>query len=1399
MLPSITIILLALFAQAALGEEHYHIVPINSTSLCQHYPNGTCFTLDTFSSQIGNTKNRSIKLCFLPGEHLLTRDMIFNDMHNITLINEPESNTSPRISCVENIGLTISNSNTVIMNGLEIYGCVNWGAILSFYDVGSLFMQDCKFLENVNKSPNICEPSYRSGTTHIVRTAAVIRNCIYKGNSVYNPYFYRNICIGAKPGGGAVYIEDSAIEIDWCSFENNFVVNTMYTTHGGAIAILGSAGNITNSIFTNNQVQNLGGAIYLNMLQTQRFVLISKCKFYNNNAEFGGAIAAYSTAPDDPNIYSNITLTDQTKCACICSENKFRGNTASQYGGAAYSFISIKFENDSFIKNWALIDGGAIMFTGPLVTVKLRNCTFTEHRPKHNSIETALITGHRVEIIITNIRVVNNSQSLYAETSQVKFYGHSKFINNRLGRQLGGAIKVIGSTITCDNSSTTEILSNEAQLGGGLYLEDSTLTVYGTMLIQGNIAQISGGGIYAYQSVMEFVLMKFEQRDTNYICVSNNTAKEKDGGGMYLTSSRLNNIMHVITISDNHASRFGGGLFLLSNSKVNIKVKDTLSLLIFLHLKRNSALKGGGIYVSDKSSSQNICSETDDFESSQQLQCFIQQPYGMEYTSGTSTATEYYVFIYLENNTAVQTGPEIYGGLLDRCLMDPNNFGKNFIKYNVGWSWGSQKKFRVVDGKPSSVYTIQNTSELFNHISSDPVKVCFCVDNIVDCTLIPPTVHKKKGETFTLSVVAVDQVGKPVDSTLFSSINLEGRKGGLKVGQQFRTLQDQCTELQYNVYYDQIEAVLELYPKGPCGNQGLSKKEVHIVFNTCICPMGFEQLNSSINCSCDCTEALKPYIKQCWQDEGTFQLDDNNWIQNINNTGFIVHECPFDFCVKQLPNISLSESSNIQCAFNRSGLLCGECTNGLSLVLASSQCQPCSNYYLFLLLPFGLAGIALVAFILLLNMTVATGTIHGLIFYANTLTANRSVFLPFDGANILTVFISWLNLDLGIETCFYDGMDSYGKLMLQFVFPAYVIFLIVTIMVLCDRSQRIARLFGKRNPEATLYTLFLLSYSKLIRTIITALQFTTLNYPDGSKEIVWLYDANVKYFALNHIPRFLAAFIITILGAVYTSLLLFGQLFNRYSEYRLMKWTSHKYYIHFMKAHHAPLSDKHRYWVGLLLLARLTHYLISAFTNDFLIVLSILIITLSILLHKIMFKSYSKISINLMETQFILNLSVFSGATLYVQLSGGDQQALAIVSMSISFIAFLGIVLYHILDNCEVKLKNVLTKILSTLRRRRDIDYHPVVIIESEDENASDESDEELIDLSNAPEDTATIELYDPSRYITPPIIRSALPPDQLREPLLDDCPLTPTDYNLQLAAPPTRQKQAPTVSEVAV
>ena len=43
--------------------------------------------------------------------------------------------------------------------------------------------------------------------------------------------------------------------------------------------------------------------------------------------------------------------------------------------------------------------------------------------------------------------------------------------------------------------------------------------------------------------------------------------------------------------------------------------------------------------------------------------------------------------------------------------------------------------------------------------------------------------------------------------------------------------------------------------------------------------------------------------------------------------------------------------------------------------------------------------------------------------------------------------LSLLNLDLGIETCFYNDMTDYTKPWLQFAFPLYLILIAATLII----------------------------------------------------------------------------------------------------------------------------------------------------------------------------------------------------------------------------------------------------------------------------------------------------------------------------------------------------------------
>ena len=66
-----------------------------------------------------------------------------------------------------------------------------------------------------------------------------------------------------------------------------------------------------------------------------------------------------------------------------------------------------------------------------------------------------------------------------------------------------------------------------------------------------------------------------------------------------------------------------------------------------------------------------------------------------------------------------------------------------------------------------------------------------------------------------------------------------------------------------------------------------------------------------------------------------------------------------------------------------------------------------------------------------------------------------------------------LNLELGIDTCYFSGMDTYIKTWLQLAFPTYVILLVVLVIIISSYSAKFSNLIGKKDPVATLATLIL--------------------------------------------------------------------------------------------------------------------------------------------------------------------------------------------------------------------------------------------------------------------------------------------------------------------------------------
>ena len=177
-------------------------------------------------------------------------------------------------------------------------------------------------------------------------------------------------------------------------------------------------------------------------------------------------------------------------------------------------------------------------------------------------------------------------------------------------------------------------------------------------------------------------------------------------------------------------------------------------------------------------------------------------------------------------------------------------------------------------------------------------------------------------------------------------------------------------------------------------------------------PPGFNL--SAMEKSCDCEPRHAQYTGEhkCIITNGvgniTRDVDRKFWVgYDDQSHGLTLNSfCPFDYCVSQAVNFSLN-NTDMQCAQYRSGLLCGACKKGYSLVQHTSDCKQCTNsYHLLLLIPFALMGVALVFLLLVCKLTVATGTLSGLVLYANIVGANRTIFLPVKSTDAFSVFIA---------------------------------------------------------------------------------------------------------------------------------------------------------------------------------------------------------------------------------------------------------------------------------------------------------------------------------------------------------------------------------------------------------
>ena len=858
------------------------------------------------------------------------------------------------------------------------------------------------------------------------------------------------------------------------------------------------------------------------------------------------------------------------------------------------------------------------------------------------------------------------------------------------------------------NNSEFLFMSGDYYLNASLSLENLTKVTWKSEQINGAKIDLQGEGTLSFKNVKVFSLSGFYvhiHRDTQYssvlftLCttiISNTTFNDSSEilpGGFAAVNSTVEfkGTMYFKDplVASYSAIFFQGNSFFEQIYTPTIRLKETSSLQVtgllnftgtfqHMYIDDSSVLKlvapvtlifnngaEEAIHVQDNDSTFNgICQNLDIFRN---RSCFFEIEHG--------NSSEEIRLRFKGNNAS--TGVALYGGALKQCKVQVNGILENITGYeywkNITWYSSSQT------------------------VTSEPTKLCLCTKGVPDCSMQFFSVPDEMvpGRTFNLSIAAMGQVNATNGyiSVGYSIVDTSEIQFALAS----RFIPSGCSNITVQVlglrdFYHFLLPCLNgtVYPRN-CQNGNIT---FTVPLN--YCPRGFTY--SGMICSCE--KALQDMEDvHCDIQTGLIENRGNRWFKLLfESDGGIrllwSNECPSGYCKFRnrtnpiLIDFSMKNGSDVQCADHRTGILCGACEAGHSVQLSSLNCYKCHNKFLSLVVLFALAGIGLIAILSVSHMTVASGMLNGIILYVNIININRSIFFPRTHIQItpLTLFVSWLNLDLGISTCFYDGLDMYQYSWLQYAFPVYLWLLTGAIVVWCKCSRIVRKLLGT-NPIAVLATVILMSYTKIIQTALGSLVYANLEDSAGnSSRKVWFLNGNLEYFHdwMHILLGITGICIITFLVFPYVFLLTFGYHLQAYSNRKGFCWFNR--FAPVLDAHYAPFSKTTRFWPGLMLLVRIALVSSDVLYEDNLVFVASIMVAIIAFQNKL----YRHWYLDALEKSFSLNFCIMCAGTYHIKLYGGNQTLLSSVCTGVALVEFVGILTFHLLkrfnSNCFQKI-----------------------------------------------------------------------------------------------------------------
>ena len=777
------------------------------------------------------------------------------------------------------------------------------------------------------------------------------------------------------------------------------------------------------------------------------------------------------------------------------------------------------------------------------------------------------------------------------------------------------------------------------------------------------------------------------------VLFTGNTISKNKAQGLTLFGTVLE-LVGENCIYDN-VNYYGGGIAMHGNSQLWIRNGS------HLNVSNNRAfVSGGGIFVHDP------CMVVQPRE----CPCFFEFIGSDGRPLRNTSVHTFNASVTLHGNKAATRASMIFNTNSDRCVLK-------------GSLQNSTKLFHQVFGIPK-----HRTQE---DISSIPQSICNCshsMNNSPKCTnWSQDSIPIYPGQNLTLNVMAIGDMGIPLDSVLYVYLD---KREHMEDSKQYvllplhstHVLRNCCNSLiipplpsqsscEIHTVHDVHNWALQLMvPIEPNRNQNVFLSK-YLPTRYLPCPQGYRLVNQIRQCHCECYKLLSDKKVQCLLDKQEFVLPKNYWMGteefeeyegSLPTKVLLSANCPKVYCdtANSEMKVSLSKSYT-QCKHGRTGVLCGQCPKGESVVYNSYACQTCTDWGVLLLVPLLIAGPLLIALICCLNLTISVGSINGFLFYINIIAINSDVLTISTGDSTHGMRVLGIVPFTGL--CFYNGMDEFASTLLTYLFPIYLLTLVGLICLLpkckCVNMHKINRRIGPRITPV-LATVILLSYTQLAESVIRSLLFVRLYVTDGTNttsKLVWMFDGSLEYFqSTKHVVLgCLALLVLMCFLLPVTVVSIFGDLFRRFSR--------GPWYMNFLDSFHGAFRFRFGFWIGIRILLRILFIVLKIFlpVDELFLVIAYTIMTLLFL--QILIRPFRGIRVDecvskkikekhfpeplqrelvhSIDHSFLVNLiAVF----VYLPHKVQNTTTVLIVSRVIAYVEFVGILVYHMMEYSPV-------------------------------------------------------------------------------------------------------------------